>query len=84
MDLPAPLLSRLQFAFQEPRVRVCVSEGTTPASLNVGPTVPSWTGRDDALLALAQVAHGEVVTNLLLALIAGHALAALWHQASSP
>jgi superoxide oxidase len=30
--------------------------------------------------ALAALAHGELVMNLLLALTAGHALAALWHQ----
>ena len=45
-----------------------------------GLAIPSWTGRDEALLALARVAHGELVMNVLLALIAGHALAALWHQ----
>jgi len=45
-----------------------------------GLSIPSITGRNDTLEAIAGSLHGGLVMNLLLALIAGHVLAALWHQ----
>ena len=45
-----------------------------------GLTVPSWTGRNEVLSSIVGFLHGGLVMNLLLALIAGHVLAALWHQ----
>jgi cytochrome b561 len=45
-----------------------------------GLSIPSWTGRSETLASIAGVVHGGLVMNLLLALIAGHVLAALWHQ----
>jgi len=45
-----------------------------------GVTIPSWTDRNDMLATIAGFLHGGLVMNLLLALIAGHVLAALWHQ----
>ena len=45
-----------------------------------GLTIPSWTGRNQLIAWLTGLLHGGFITNLLLALIAGHALAALWHQ----
>lgn len=45
-----------------------------------GLSVPSLTGRNDTLEAITSFLHGGLVMNLLLALIAGHVLAALWHQ----
>lgn len=45
-----------------------------------GLAIPSLTGRNDTIEAVTSFLHGGVVMNLLLALIAGHVLAALWHQ----
>jgi len=45
-----------------------------------GLPVPSWTGRNNLLSWLTSFVHGSLVMNLLLVLIAGHVLAALWHQ----
>lgn len=45
-----------------------------------GLSIPSLTGRNDTLEAIASFLHGGLVMNLLLALIAGHVLAALLHQ----
>ncbi|WP_454622054.1 cytochrome b [Bradyrhizobium cenepequi] len=45
-----------------------------------GLVIPSLTGRNDTLAALTSFLHGGLVMNLLLALIAGHVLAAMWHQ----
>jgi len=45
-----------------------------------GFSIPSLTGRNDTLEAIASFLHGGLVMNLLLALIAGHVLAALLHQ----
>lgn len=45
-----------------------------------GVVIPSLTGRSDLLRAIARLVHGGLVMNLLLALIAGHVIAALWHQ----
>ena len=45
-----------------------------------GFTVPSWTGSNKVLAAISGVVHGGFVMNLLLALIAGHVLAAFWHE----
>lgn len=45
-----------------------------------GLRIPSLTGRNDVIETIASFLHGGLVMNLLLALIAGHVLAALWHQ----
>ena len=45
-----------------------------------GLSIPSWTGRSDILESIASFLHGGGAMNLLLALIAGHVLAAMWHQ----
>lgn len=45
-----------------------------------GLVIPSMTGRNSLISTITHVVHGGFVMNLLLALIAGHTLAALWHQ----
>lgn len=45
-----------------------------------GFVIPSLTGGNDTLMGLTRFLHSGLVMNLLLALIAGHVLAALWHQ----
>lgn len=45
-----------------------------------GLVIPSLTGRNDALRPIASFAHGGLIMNLLLALIAGHVIAGFWHQ----
>lgn len=45
-----------------------------------GFVIPSMTGRNNLLSTITHFVHGGIVMNLLLALIAGHVLAALWHQ----
>jgi len=45
-----------------------------------GLVLPVSAERSPMLAAIAHFAHGGLVMNSLLALIAGHALAALWHQ----
>lgn len=44
-----------------------------------GVVTPSLTGRNDLLRSIARF-HGGLVMYLFLALIAGHVMAALWHQ----
>jgi cytochrome b561 len=43
-----------------------------------GLSVSSWTGRNEVLSSITDFLHGGLVMNFLLALIAGHVLAALW------
>jgi len=45
-----------------------------------GIPIPSLTGKDDALRATIVPFHDGLIMYLLLALVAGHVLAALWHQ----
>ena len=45
-----------------------------------GLVIPSMTGRNSLLSTITHFVHGGLVMNLLLALIAGHVIAALWHQ----
>jgi cytochrome b561 len=42
--------------------------------------IESWTARSSTILKIARLMHGDIVMNILLALIAGHVLAALWHN----
>ena len=45
-----------------------------------GLVFPSLTGNNDMLAAVSRFIHGGLMMNLLLLLIAGHVLAALWHE----
>ena len=45
-----------------------------------GVVIPPLTGRSDLPGRSPALVHGGLVANLLLALIAGHVIAALWHQ----
>ncbi len=46
----------------------------------LGFSIPSLTGQNDMLKTITHILHGGLVMNLLLALIAGHVAAALWHH----
>lgn len=45
-----------------------------------GLSIPSLTGENEVLRSVVLPLHNGLLMNLLLALIAGHVLAALWHQ----